>query len=208
MSKKLILVGSGGHARVVLDAALCLQHTIHGIIDLNFKLENEFILGVPVIGGVDLLSQINHDEYLFALAIGDNQEREQLITDLNNLNCEVISLVHPTAILSSQELSIGIATFIGPGAIINAGANIGAGTIINTGAVVEHECKIGDFVHVAPNASIAGRVTVGKGTFIGLGSCVIDKISIGKNVVIGANSTITKNVSDNQKVGGVNKVIS
>ena len=205
MNKKLVIVGAGGHARVVLDTALLLNHRIHGILDLQFNESGEYILGIPVIGGTELLKQLNPDEFMIAIAIGDNHSRANWHDKVQSHGFELCTLIHPTANLSEQEMKIEPGVFINAGAVINACVSIGTGTIINTGAIIDHECEIGKFVHVAPGCSIAGRVKIGDSSFIGIGAAIIDKITIGSRAIIGANSTISKAVNEGEKVVGINK---
>lgn len=82
-------------------------------------------------------------------------------------------------------------------------AQIGRHYIINTGAVVEHDCKLADFIHVYPNASLAGNVSVGVGTHIGIGATVIQGIKIGQWATIGAGAVIIEDVPDFAVVVGV-----
>ena len=55
MKKKILLIGSGGHARVVIDALERLDYDLKGIIDLNYKKSKELILGYKVIGNYEKL---------------------------------------------------------------------------------------------------------------------------------------------------------
>jgi sugar O-acyltransferase (sialic acid O-acetyltransferase NeuD family) len=208
MEKSLVIIGAGGHSRVVVDTATALGLSIHGIIDINYAGQEEKIIGAPIIGGPDVISSLQLDAHVFAFGIGDNMTRKEHMESLVKLNCEIITLVHPSAIVSKSEVEIGVGSFINAGSIINACAKLGKGTIINSGAIVEHECVLGDFVHIAPNASIAGRVKIGANSFIGMGSCVIPETEIGSGVVVGANATITKNLASNSKVVGINRQLS
>ena len=205
MNKQLIIIGAGGHARVVIDTALRLNYKIKGIVDLNYNGKDELILGIPVIGGINVLSDVDADRHTFAVAIGANQARKQQMAHLEQIKRDVVTLIHPQAIVSTREVKIGRGTFLNAGCIVNACAQIGEGTIINTGVIVEHECKVGSFVHLAPNSTLAGRVQVGNESFIGMGATVHPNICIGQNVIIGANSTITLNVDNGQKVVGINR---
>lgn len=87
-------------------------------------------------------------------------------------------------------------------ALINASVTIGMHCIINSGAIVEHDCKIADFVHICPGAKLAGGVEIGEGTMVGLGSNVIQGIKIGKWVTIGAGAVIIQDIPDYAVVVG------
>ena len=88
-------------------------------------------------------------------------------------------------------------------AIINPSVSIGKHCIINSGTIIEHDCKIEDFVHICPGASLAGGVEVGEGSMVGIGSTVIQGIKIGKWATIGAGTVIVEDVPDFAVVVGV-----
>ena len=83
-----------------------------------------------------------------------------------------------------------------PSAVINACATIGDAVICNTACIIEHECRIANFVHIAPGAVLAGNVKIGEGTFVGANAVIKQGITIGKNVTIGAGAVVTKNIGD------------
>jgi sugar O-acyltransferase (sialic acid O-acetyltransferase NeuD family) len=202
--KDLIVIGAGGHARVVIDTALSCGYQNISIIDLNFNGQWEEILGIQVSGNMDVLDSLN-SKNLF-LAIGDNSKRKELYTKLQNQTFQFPSLIHPKSFVSDYS-KIMDGTLVMNGAQINAASTIGKCSIINTSATIDHECTLGDFTHIGPGANIAGRAEIGDMSFIGIGSSVIQNISIGRNVIIGANSTVIENIGDNQKYVGVNKFI-
>ncbi|MFK8038661.1 MAG: acetyltransferase [Crocinitomicaceae bacterium] len=203
--KEIIIVGAGGHARVVIEIANLLGYVVKGIIDLNFDGQSEIILGVNVIGGVDKLKNISKDTNI-AIAIGDNKIRSKYVLALKKEGFSLPVLIHPAAIVSKTSV-IGNGSLICAGVIITTEVKIGIGSIVNTGSIIDHESEIHDFVHVAPGVCIAGRTKIGRFTFIGIGSSIIDKIEIDENVSIGAGSTIVKNIPSNSKVVGVSKLI-
>ena len=201
-NKPLLVIGPGGHARVVIDAALESGFTLRGIIDPAFSGEEEQILGIPVLGNAELLNDFDPELFDIAIAIGSNQKREIWIQRVTSLGYNLPPIVHPTAIVS-KHVNIGAGVFINAGVIINAMAKIGVGSIINTGATIDHDTSIGRAVHVGPGCRISGRVKVGAGTFIGTGSSIIDYINIGDEVMIGAGSVIIKDIESHATVVGV-----
>lgn len=204
-AKRLLIIGTGGHARPVIDTALQLGFEIIGLIDLQYTGAEETILGIQVLGGAEVLSTIDKNVLTF-VAIGDNADRKNWINKLTSAGYTLPNLCHPTAIISEHsKLSSG--SFVNAGAIINAKVTLGDGCIINTGVIIDHETDLKAFIHIAPGAIIAGRVKIGELTFVGAGAVIIDKILIGENTVIGANSTIIENISSNSKVVGVSKLI-
>ena len=68
--------------------------------------------------------------------------------------------------------------------------------IINTGAIIEHNCRIGEYVHIAPRAVICGDATIGANTHIGANATVIQGLSIGKDTIVGAGSVVVSELPD------------
>jgi len=203
---KLLILGVGGHARTVLESILSSSYEILGLIDINYKKQKEEILGVNVIGGIEILKNYNPKKTSISIAIGDNAIREKWFLKLKALGFILPSFIHPTAILSKYT-DIGEGVYIGCGSIVNTNVIIGDNVIVNTGVIVEHEVKIGENCHLAPGVKVGGRVTIGSNTFIGIGSSTADYITIGQDVIIGAGSVIVKNVKDSSKVVGVGRVL-
>lgn len=204
--KNLLVIGSGGHARTILEIALLNKYEVVGVIDVNYQGKEETILGTPVIGNLDQLTNYNTAETSVFIALGDNVEREEVMERVADSGYQLPSLVHPTAVVS-ESAEIGNGTAVCAGVILNPLAKIGRGVIINTGSIVDHETHIDDFVHIAPGVNIAGRVQIGRRSFVGIGSSVIDKITVGKDVVIGAGTVVLKNISDGAKVVGVSRIL-
>ncbi|MCB4755554.1 MAG: acetyltransferase [Elusimicrobia bacterium] len=201
--RKIIIVGTGGHSRVVVSVLSRMGHyQVVGLLDRNEPRANEKILGVPVIGEFgDLPALYKKGVRLAALAIGDNDERRQLFTKLKQVGFDMPPLIHPGAHIE-QNVMIGEGALICDGAIITSAGRIGEGSIINTGSIIDHETIVGPFVHIAPGCSIAGRVKIGQGTFIGIGSSVIDRISIGEGAVVGAGSVVVNDIPNKVTVYG------
>lgn len=205
--RNLIIIGTGGHARPVVEIAQIMQSSemeLVGCIDINYLGQEEHILGAPVIGGMDKLSEYSADNTDIFVAIGDNAARKNSITKLRTLGYGIFTLTHPTAILP-ENMNIGDGSLVCAGAIINPGVIIGEGCIINTGAIIDHETIIDGYAHIAPGVKIAGRVNIGESAFIGIGSVIIDKVKVGNQAKIGAGSVILDDVASNETVVGLHK---
>lgn len=189
--KKLIIIGAGGHGKVLADIATQMKQW-EEIVFLDDTVGEEDILGFKIIGtSLDIAKYQNTADFIIAL--GDNRIRERFYHQLKSLNISIATLIHPKAIIASNvEISEG--TVIMPGAIINVSSRIGKGTIINTGATVDHDCIIGDFIHLSPGVHIAGGVSVGDRTWLGIGSSVINGTNISHDVVIGAGSCVITDI--------------
>jgi len=181
-------MGSGGHAKVIIEAAILNGFLIDNLFDDDLDKCNSNLGDNIIVGPID---------YSFkgrlVIAIGNNKIRKLYFNRLSNANW--VTVIHPSAIIS-QDVLIGEGCVIMAGAIIQPGTKIGKHCIINTGACVDHDCIIGDFVHVAPNCSLAGGVSVGEGAFIGIGSSIIPNKIIGRWTNVGAGSVIIADQPD------------
>ena len=201
-SSNFLVVGAGGHSRVIIETIEILGFSIEGIIDLNFSGKKERILKYPVLGGLNFLKNIQKDQFSFAVAVGNISERKNIFKKLNELEMNLPNIIHPTAIIS-KYLKLGRGVFINAGSIINAKVILGNNIIINTGVIIDHEVEIEDHCNINPGVRIGGRVKVGKYSNIGIGSSIIDSIAIGSNSVVAAGSVVIKSIESNTTVYGV-----
>lgn len=198
MNKKLAVVGASGHGKVIADIAVQLGYTVNFYDDAYPN--KTYIEHWPIHGTcADLIALNNTNATLsndVVVAIGNNEIRQQKIELLQINSFNLITLIHPTAVISPFA-AIAQGTVVFAGAVINAFAKVGVGCIINTAAVVEHDCTIDNFTHICPNVALAGGVSVGTKSWVGIGSQVKQLITIGDNCLIGAGSTVVKNIPDN-----------
>ena len=199
-------IGAGGHAKVVVEIIqLVGQYQIAGLLDSDEKKLGSLVCGVKVLGDDSLLPQLFSKGMRHAfMSLGSlgGQLRQELYEHARALGFEMISAVHPQAVVS-RFARLGIGSTIMAAAIINPGTMIGENVIINSGAIVDHDCVIGDHVHVASGACLSGGVIVGGGSHIGAGAVVRQGISIGENSIVGAGAVVVRNVPDNVTVVGV-----
>lgn len=202
MKPGILLIGAGGHCKVIIDSLLVIRkYRIAGIIDLKKHKEKKFF-GIPVVGIDSQLSLLRQKGIKFCFicvgSIGDPTARIRLYNLAKEAGFLFPNLISPYALVSDYAV-LGEGNYIAPRVVINAGAEIGNNCIINTGVIVEHDCKIGDFVHIAPGSVLNGNVSVGNYSHIGAGSTLLQGIKIGKKTIIGAASLVLKNI-DNKKV--------
>lgn len=193
---RLLLIGAGGHAKVVADAVLATGVSRDRLIvrDGNPARAGTKLLGIPVVCpelDVSISGVPVH------VAIGANGVRRVLADQVSSHGCPLATVAHPLSILSAHaELADGV--FVAARAVVAPSARIGRGAIINHGAIVDHDCEVFDFVHVAPGAVLGGSVTVAAEVLIGAGAVILPGISIGKGAVIGAGAVVTKHVPAGQ----------
>lgn len=194
MAERLVVFGSGGHAKVVIEAILA-RSPQRQIIILDDAAESQArsIFGIKVAGTRALLPSLA--DAPVALAIGDNRARAALMDWLQDQGRLVEMVVHPAAFVASS-VQVGAGSFISAGATVIAEAKIGAGVIINTGASVDHDCVIGDAAHIAPGVHLCGNVRIGARTLVGVGSAVRPGVSVCEDVVLGAGAVVVRNIDE------------
>jgi sugar O-acyltransferase (sialic acid O-acetyltransferase NeuD family) len=204
---KVIGLGAGGHAKVIIEILLAnQQYDLHGLLDINSKLHGEKIYGIKVLGGDDLLPRLRNrgiSHFFIGLgSIGDTKPRQRLFQLALMNKLKPVSAIHHKAIISPSAV-FGEGVMISAGAVINADAELGQNIIVNTAAVIEHDCRIGDHVHIATGAHLASTVNVDDGVHIGIGAVVKQCIKIGKGAVVGAGAVVVEDVPSETTVIGV-----
>ncbi|MDK2801634.1 MAG: hypothetical protein PWQ70_3253 [Clostridiales bacterium] len=206
MPEKIVLIGGGGHCKVVSSIILeNNDYKIVGISDVESKLGEE-INGIKIRYTDEQLEDLFKKGVRNAIvtvgSVGKPSLRIRLFERIKEIGFNIPVIVSKSAIIA-EDVVIKEGTVIMPGVIINSGVRIGRNCIINTGAIVDHDCIIGDNVHIAPGVTLSGGVEVGKNSHVGTGSTIIHYIKIGENTVIGAGSVVVKNIPDNVIAFGV-----
>ncbi|MCT4556795.1 MAG: acetyltransferase [Pelagimonas sp.] len=188
-----VLLGGGGHARVVLAA---WHEPVFGVIAPHAP-----AFGMPKwLGSDDALADLSRD-YVLLNGVGAIPLRRKLYDCARALGFDVSGVIHPSAILAAPP-DLGPGVQIMARAVIQPNVSLGENTIINTGSIVEHDCQIGAHSHIAPGAILCGGVHVGAGSHLGAGAVIREGIRIGDNAVIGAGAVVVKDVSSGSKVMG------
>lgn len=213
----VLLIGGGGHALVVSEAAQLAGMGVRGFLD--DRPHPPLAIGAGWVAHVGKVSELEtileaggtggNTPAAYILAIGDLAMRRTL------LNAKVLSrtsavahaatVIHPAAFVSPTA-TIGAGVYIGPQAVVHSRAAVGDHAIINSGAIVEHDCRIGENTHIAPGAVLGGGVEIGADTLVGLGSRVLPRVKIGVGgggVVIGAGSVVLREVASGARMVGV-----
>lgn len=205
-----MIIGSGGHARSVLDALLASgSNDVVGFIDVNPDRKGAAFLDVKVLGGEEQLPGLLASGVHAAVigiggigGIGDNAARERVLIKTAASGFRIEGVVHPSAVISPYA-SVDPTAQILAGACIGPLSSVARGVIVNTGAIVEHDCLIGEFAHLASGAILGGGVTVGCHAHLGSGAIVRQSLFVGDSAIIGAGSVVTKNVTHGDIVAGV-----
>lgn len=192
MRKKVVIIGAGGHAKVIADIIEKSGDEIVGFLDDNKEIGTTIINEYKVIGDLNnrFTMAVTKENLEFIIAIGDNKKREEIS---HSPNLKFYTAIHPSAQIG-LDVEIQEGTVIMANACINSSAKIGKHCIINTGAIIEHDNIIEDFVHVSPNVALGGTVKIGKSTHVGIGSTIKNNITICENCKIGAGAVVVKDI--------------
>lgn len=197
---KVIIIGSSGHAKVVIDIFEKEgKYSILGLIDA-YKPVGEIVLGYAVIGNEEDIPQLlkdNPDTGVF-IAIGDNWVRKQVYEKILALTAIAVfvSAVHPSAQIAKQ-VQIGKGVAIMPGVIVNSNTIIGDFTILNTKSSIDHDSRMDAFSSLAPNVTTGGNVVIGSYSAISISATIKHGISVGQHTVIGAGALLLEHIGDN-----------
>lgn len=200
--KNLIIIGAGGHGRVIADTAeLTKQWDTIAFLDDRYP-ELKTSGAWPVIGKVSDAQKFNQTFPDAVVGIGNNEIRLKFLKQLSDIGFKIPVIAHPSASVS-QYAEIKEGTVLFAQSVINIGSRLGIGCIVNTGAKVDHDCLIGDGVHLSPGVHLAGAVQVGKCSWIGIGASVKQEIVISNNVMVGAGAAVVKNLPEYVTAVGV-----
>lgn len=205
MSSPVILLGAGGHAKVVLDLLQALDRQVLGICDPVLAAQGvESWRRLPVLGNDQAVKRFAPADIELANGAGSlpgNILRRRLHTEFTRQGYCFATLIHPSSILGSG-IELGRGVQIMAGVIVQADTCIGDDVILNTGVRIDHDCVIGHHVHVAPGAVLSGGVTLGQGCHIGAGATLLQGIAIGNEAVIGLGTTVIASVAASHQQTG------
>ncbi len=198
----LLVIGGGGHAKVVIDLARSCGRIVVGFCAPDPLAEP--LLGAPRLGSDEDFASLYASGLREAVvAVGRNDARERIALELEAIGFSLATLVHPRAWVSSAS-QLGDGTVVMAGAIVNAATRIGRSVILNTGCSVDHDCSLDDAVHVAPGTHLAGYVRVGKRSLLGVGSTVGRgrPLTIGDDVTVATGSTVVHDIPSGLRIAG------
>ena len=196
---KLLVIGSSGHASVLVDAIeLARVYDIAGYLDDTLGRGTDR-RGYPVLGRLDDAVSVCGEQQIenVVIAIGDNWWRSRIYSDLvgkcPKLKFPVVK--HPSAVIA-RTTEIGKGTAILAGSHVGPGSRVGEFCIINTGSSLDHDCELHDFASIAPGVFTGGLVQIGECSAVGVGASISDRISIGSHAVVGTGAVVVRDIPD------------
>jgi sugar O-acyltransferase (sialic acid O-acetyltransferase NeuD family) len=194
--KNIVVIGGGGHARVVISLINKLpDYRLLGFTDIVTKKD---ILSAPYLGDDGVLESVlrEHDQCCAALGIGNtmiSNLRLERAKALVEMGFELPVLISPTSVIN-EDVDIGEGTVVCDSAVVMTGTRVGMACILNTDCLIDHECHVGDGVHLAPASVLCGGVKVRELAMIGAGAVVIQGLEVAERCLVGAGTTVTKDL--------------
>lgn len=200
---QLIVLGTGGHASVVIDAAHSAGLRVIGTLGPNKPTHSDF--PAAYLGGDDMIASFDKATTGFAIGVGSigNPQRRQVLFDkVRKLGFSLPPIVHARASIGSG-VKIDCGAQVMAGAIINAGTQVGQNAIVNSGAIIEHNTTLGPHTHVAPGAVVCADVKIEHAAHIGAGATILQGLTIGHHALVAAGAVVTRDIAHNARVHGV-----
>ncbi len=200
--EKIIIIGGGGHSKVIQNIIRrdYKEYEIIGYVDQQNK-----NLNIPYLGKENAVFNFDNKNFKLVIGIGQIDEgikRKELIKTFLEKGYNFLTIVSKKAIIADSSI-IGEGTVVFDNVVVNVDCKIGDFCILNTGCIVEHDCYIGNFVHLSPGVVLSGGVKIGDNCFLGSGSVVKHYTTICDNVIIGAGSVVVKNITEKGTFVGI-----
>jgi len=198
--RPIVILGNGGHARVVADICRVAGREVRGFLDRQRAVVP--VRGERILGGDELLDDPSFvARYDFVIGIAHQDVRRRLGGWLRAKGAVMTNAIHPSAVVAS-DVTMGVGVVLVAGSVVNPGAQLGDLVIVNTGATVDHDCRLGVGVHVGPGAHLTGSVVCGEYAFVGAGAVVIPGRTIGARTVVGAGAVVVSDIGSDVTVVG------
>jgi sugar O-acyltransferase (sialic acid O-acetyltransferase NeuD family) len=197
----VIIIGAGGQGLIVAGILLeSSQSRAIGFVSDDAATRPSAILGIPILGTLDVLARTPHDAIV--VAIGDNRIRRVVTERLVASGEKIATVRHPFTSIAAG-VTIGEGAMISAGVVITPGATIGRGVLLNTHCSIDHESSVGDFAHVSIHVAIGAKCTIGEETFIAPGATVTTSHRVGARSVVGASALVLSDIGDDVVAYGI-----
>jgi len=204
---KVVGLGAGGHAKVILDMLFFYdQFEVVGLTSSDAGAVGQKVLGAPILGGDEMLPGLRAagvaGAFIGVGSVGDNRLRRKLFDLARGLQFEMVNIIHPAATVA-RSVQMGVGVVVMAQAVLNPDVILGDNVIVNTGAQLDHDCRVGDHVHIAPGAHLSGGVQIGDCAHVGPGATLIQGIRVGEGALVGAGSVVLRDVPARVTVFGM-----
>jgi sugar O-acyltransferase (sialic acid O-acetyltransferase NeuD family) len=207
VTRRIAVVGAGGHGREILDIIRSMNTEaadwdVVGIVGDRVPSGSDLhVLDVVWLGTVDDALAAPEFE-LAAIGIGDWLARRRIALRFAEAGVEFPPLSHRSTLVG-RGTALGRGSVLWPGVAVSTGVRVGEHAHVNQSASLSHDVSLGDFSTVAPHATLCGAVQVGVGAWIGAAACVLEGRSVGEGAIVGAGAVVTRDVPAGAVVAGV-----
>ena len=194
MNEKILLIGCGGQARVVVDILLEQKiYEIAGFVDNNMAVYRN----ISTIGQdkdlEDLFASGIKNAFICVGALANTNIRGSLFNKLSLIGFNFPNIIDSSVMLG-YNVTMESGNFLAIGVIVNNNVRIGSNCLINTGVIIEHDVILGNNVHLAPRVTICGDVELGHNCFVGASAVILESRKIREKIIIGALSLVNKDI--------------
>jgi sugar O-acyltransferase (sialic acid O-acetyltransferase NeuD family) len=204
--KDIVIIGAGGFGREVktIIDTLNKDHKVYnflGYYDDGIE-KGKIINGFPVLGTLEELNN-SKTNLSVVLGIGDPIVKSKIVASLNTNFLNFPSIIHPSVLISDDEVTIGHGCVICAGTIITCNIKIGNFVTLNLMCTLGHDTTINDFSSFMPSVNISGEVLIDEKVYIGTGAKIINQLTIGKNTIVGAGAVVSRSLPENCTAVGI-----
>ena len=138
----VLIIGAGGHGRVVCDALMALGKNIAGFLDRDDRKVGGDAMGHPILNQEKTLAEIDPAKVVLANGVGDLRVRKAIHQTFTASGFRFETVIHPSVIMA-RDVAIEAGVQIMAGSVIQTGVRVAANALINTRSSVDHDCAIG-----------------------------------------------------------------
>ena len=204
--KDIVIVGAGGFGRevkTIIDAINANSKTYNflGFYDDTIA-KGTLINNAPILGNLNDLNALNTTVGVL-LGIGDPISKSKIIEFLKNELLYFPTIIHPSVIISQDDVTIDNGCIICAGTIITCNIKLGKFVTLNLMCTVGHDTTIGDYCSFMPSVNISGEVQIEEKVYVGTGAKIINRLEIGKATIVGAGAVVSKSLPENCTAVGI-----
>jgi sugar O-acyltransferase (sialic acid O-acetyltransferase NeuD family) len=203
LSLPVIVIGGGGHAKVLVSTLLLQHRRVLGFVDVKPFLPP--LLGIAHLGDDSVVFHHPPDRVRLVNGVGSIDStvlRRTVYEKFRERQYVFETVIHPSAVIA-RDVHIEEGVQVMAGGVVQPGSRLGTNVIINTGARVDHDCSIDAHAHIAPGVTLSGDVHIGKGAHIGTGATIIQGVEVGAASIVGAGAVVVDDVPSGVTVVGV-----
>ena len=201
MARRLLIIGSGGHAKEVaqiarrIDPTRDIWNSISYIAASPGEIGQSLPYGTIDYSDADILSGMVAGEVVIGL--GDAHARHRVASRLVGLpDFSFPNLIDPTVAIDREFVVLGKGNVIHRQVVLTCDIVIGDFNVFNKGSIVAHDVHVGSFNDVHPTASLHGYSQLGDGCIVGAGARVLPKVSVANRTTVGAGAILLRSVSE------------